>query len=165
MPRSAATILGLVLVASSIGFNSVRYPVVWEMIGPARANESTQPAAASQAEKPDSPTTQPPAPPPGQPAKPIEMKPASEAAEQRAVQNGVAAKVVLAGGNDAAAAEPGVRKPLIPVTPVSMAGRPADAAAIRRLPPVEQSGTNPVSAQGGDLSAGSIPVYPTTGIE
>ena len=55
---------GLVLVASSIGFNTVRYPVVWEMVGPARANESAQPAAASQPEKPESPTTQPPVPPP-----------------------------------------------------------------------------------------------------
>ena len=150
MPRSAATILGLVLVASSIGFNSVRYPVVWEMIGPLSANQSTQPAAASQAEKPDSPATQPPAPPPGQPAKPIEMKPAPEAADQRAVQNGVAGRAAPAGGNDAAAAEPGVRKPLIPVTPVSMTGGPTDAAAIRRLPPVEQSRTNPLNPRAED---------------
>ena len=39
MPRSAAAILGLTLVAFSIGFNTVRYPMVWEMIGPARASE------------------------------------------------------------------------------------------------------------------------------
>ena len=67
------------------------------------------------------------------------------------------AKAVPTGRNDGAAAEPGMRKPLVPVTPVSMAGGPTDAAAIRRLPPVEQSGTNSVSAQGGELPAGSDP--------
>ena len=163
MPRSAATIVGLVLVASSIGFNAHRYPVVWEMVGPARAEQSTQPSAASQSEKPESPTAQPPVPPPAEPAKPIDMKP--DAAGTGAGQDGLSAKAGLAGGDDGAAAEPNLRRPLVPVTPVSMVGGPADPAVIRRLPPVEQSGTNPVSAQGGQLPGGSIPVYPTTGIE
>lgn len=34
MPRIAATVLSFVLIAFSIGFNMVRYPVVWEMVGP-----------------------------------------------------------------------------------------------------------------------------------
>ena len=39
MPRSAATIFGLALVAFSIGFNTVRYPIVWDMVGPASERE------------------------------------------------------------------------------------------------------------------------------
>ena len=49
MPRPAATILGLVLVASSIGFNIWRYPIVWRMAGPMAAPAAATPAATPKA--------------------------------------------------------------------------------------------------------------------
>jgi hypothetical protein len=33
MPKTAAAVLGFALVTGSIGFNTVRYPVVWKMVG------------------------------------------------------------------------------------------------------------------------------------
>ena len=45
MPKSAATIFGLALVAVSIGFNIWRYPIVWRMSGPT-APSTAQTAAA-----------------------------------------------------------------------------------------------------------------------
>jgi pyruvate/2-oxoglutarate dehydrogenase complex dihydrolipoamide acyltransferase (E2) component len=54
MPRTAAAILGLTFVAFSIGFNTVQYPVVWEMVGPVPANESAQAAVVSPSEEPES---------------------------------------------------------------------------------------------------------------
>ena len=53
MPRSATTILGFVLVAFSIGFNTIRYPVVWEMVNPARANETAEPATVTPPVEPE----------------------------------------------------------------------------------------------------------------
>jgi hypothetical protein len=74
MPRSAATIFGLVLVACSIGFNLWRYPIVWRMADPIvapaamsaapkatpAAGESSHPSAATSAVQP---IKSPPAPP------------------------------------------------------------------------------------------------------
>ena len=54
MTRTAATMIGFVLAALSIALNVMRYPVVWEMAGPAGANETAQPSAASSPEKPES---------------------------------------------------------------------------------------------------------------
>jgi hypothetical protein len=73
MPRPATVLLGLILVACSIGFNTMRYPVVWEMVGPAQTHPSAQSAAATQSEKaePSVPSQQA-EPPPAPPAKPIE---------------------------------------------------------------------------------------------
>jgi hypothetical protein len=163
MPRSAATMLGLMLVAISIGFNTVRYPVVWEMVGPVRASESVQSAVASPSEKPDSP------PQPSQPADPIEGKPTPEVADKVVAGDSLSVEGSPASGDRAVASEAEARKPLVPVTPVISANAlgfgAAGGAGIRRLPPVVQTdlgAANRVSAQ----SFGrAIPVYPTTGIE
>jgi hypothetical protein len=161
MPRSAATLLGLVLVALSIGFNTVRYPVVWEMVGPARASESAQPAAAKP-EQPESPA--PPQQPPSPPVKPIEVKPVAEAAEK--IKAGGAASTEAKTEDDAASAEPVARKPLVPVAPMISSNAPGSGAGMRRLPPVESVDSNAaVSRDTAAVLNGSIPVYPTTGIE
>ncbi len=47
MLRTAATLLGFAVVAFSIGFNTIRYPLVWEMTGPAQTKEAAQPVAVS----------------------------------------------------------------------------------------------------------------------
>jgi hypothetical protein len=181
MPRFAATILGLVLVAFSIGFNTLRYPVVWEMVNPARASESAQPATVTQPEKPESPAPTPPAPasPPSEPAKPIEVTPMPEV---KAVPE-VTEKIVdgnaqlgeggtsdgdAAKSEEAAEAELAARKPLVPVTAVSAPHVPGNeavgGAGISRLPPVDRNDPN-LANRNAQLSGGSIPIYPTTGIE
>lgn len=172
MPRTAATILGLLLVALSIGFNTVRYPEVWEMVNPIRASETPPSAAASMPEKPSSapPQLAVPSPPPKpievKPPKPIEVKPTPAVAEKAAVeQPGVEQK--KAAGNEPAADQE-VRKPLVPVTTVP-AGSPdsgvADGAGIRRLPPVDPNNANLANRDPLQSANGSIPIYPTTGIE
>lgn len=69
MPRTAATIVGLVLVACSIGFNTSRYPIVWRMTGPSAVTAS-EPAAAP----PTTPASDKPTEPakPAEPVKPVE---------------------------------------------------------------------------------------------
>ena len=165
MPRSAATILGLMLVAFSIGFNTVRYPVVWEMVSPARTSESAQPAAASRPAEPENPA---PATPPSHTAKPIEVQPAPEVTGKIVIGNSQSAEAGPT-SSDAATAELETRKPLVPVMPVSSPNALGDEAAggagIRRLPPVERADSNSANHHPTVSVDGSIPVYPTTGIE
>ena len=173
MPRTAATILGFVLVALSIGFNTVRYPEVWEMVNPNRASEVPPSAAAPPPEKPASapPQLAVPSPPPKpievKPPKPIEVKPTPAVAEKAAVElPGVEQK--KAAGNEFAADQEG-RKPLVPVAQVNTAETPekggADGAGIRRLPPVDPNSANLANRNFQQMQGGSIPIYPTTGIE
>jgi len=173
MPRTAATILGFLLVALSIGFNTVRYPEVWEMVNPNRVSGAPPETAAPVPEKPASapPQLAVPSPPPKpievKPPKPIEVTPTPAVAEQAAVeQPGVEQK--KAKGNEPAT-DPEGRKPLVPVAQVNTAETPekggADGAGIRRLPPVDPNGASLVNRGLQALEGGSIPIYPTTGIE
>lgn len=189
MPRFAATMMGLVLVAFSIGFNTVRYPVVWEMVDPARASERAEPAAVTQPAEPESPAPTPPvsASPPPEPAKPIEVAPTPEvkAASEVAVQpaegvdkavseKGQATEGVASDGDGAAKSEEAVeaelaaRKPLVPVTvmdtPTASGDKAVGGAGISRLPPVDPNDSN-LASRNLQLPGGSIPIYPTTGIE
>ena len=54
MPRIAAALAVLLTVVTCIGFNTARYPVVWEMVaasdGFTRSPQSEQPEAAPQPE-------------------------------------------------------------------------------------------------------------------
>ena len=166
MPRSAATILGLTLVALSIGFNTARYPVVWEMASPARASQAAASAAAIQPEKPESPAPLPQQ--PSRPAEPIKVKSVSEVTDKITVDNTVSAEAKPATGG-AAAVEPEAQKPLVPVMQISSASAPpseaAGGAGIRRLPPVKRADSIAVDRNTSPSFNGSIPVYPTTGIE
>ena len=50
MPKTAAAVLGFALVTGSIGFNTVRYPVVWQMVGsvnPSQPATESNPAVAA----------------------------------------------------------------------------------------------------------------------
>ena len=161
MPRTAATILGLTLVAFSIGFNTVRYPVVWEMVNPARASELAQPAATSQTQESDSLT------PPSTPAKPIEVQPTPDPAPKTTADSAAPAEGKPS-GSDSAFADGETRTRLVPVTPLNLVGARADASAsegVRRLPPVAAGDADLANRDPARIFGGSIPVYPTTGIE
>jgi hypothetical protein len=158
MPRPAAVLLGLTLAAFSIGFNTARYPLVWEMVGPAKASESTQSAMISQAEKPEDlpqPTTR---------AEPMEVKPMPVVAQQVVAPE--KAEPVPAKPSDVIAASDRQEMDLslepVSTAQTSKATTQADGGVgIRRLPTVETSGMAPIS---GEIVYGTIPVYPTTGI-
>jgi outer membrane biosynthesis protein TonB len=170
----------LALVAFSIGFNTARYPIVWEMVSPARASEKAQPSAPS---PPEQPASRPPAPPqrpaPPRKAEPIAVKPAPKPPAPKVAKKSVAddsrptsagpASGRAAANDKATPAEAKPQKRLVPVTQVTLANAPANettgAAVIRRLPPVEPTDSSSANRQPAMFSGGSIPVYPTTGIE
>jgi hypothetical protein len=164
MPRSAATIFGIALAAFSIGFNTARYPVVWEMVGPATADATPASlATVSQMARPEAPE-----PPPSptyaaasEPAKPIDVKPAAETAGKGAGDLVAAAKP---DASAAANADASAIRSLIPVRPISIGSGPIDGVVIRRLPLVGQNPNDGPSQPVGP-SNGSVPIYPTTGIE
>ena len=153
MPRPAAIILGLALVAFSIGFNTVQYPMVWEMVGPVQATESAQPETTPPQEKSENQ-------PAARPAEPIEIMPAPEVGNQVVIGDElpVDAKPTSADRES--------RKPLVPVTLIRMSNASGNAVVgsegIRRLPPVD---ANVAAPHVGQFVDGTIPIYPTTGIE
>lgn len=176
MPRSVAILLGLVLAAVSIGFNTVQYPVVWEMACPVRASEPAPPVATTPPSKPDSPPSppaQPPVKPPEKPATPIEVKPVREATDKIVIDDkqkttkGVTSNNAGAGHKEAAA-QPEPQKSLVPIVPVSSShekgNEVAGGAGIRRLPPVDAVNVT-AAGQALPTTGNSIPIYPTTGIE
>ena len=161
MPRSVAAMLGLILVALSIGVNTARYPVVWEMVGASRVCEPAQSVALLHSEEGQSSAK-----PLPHPIPPIDVGPVSELTKKPVVDGEVPhqSKLVAQATPREPAAEPRRNKPLVPVVPVSSRSAKDSAGAIRRLPPVGRTGMMP----GGDLSqffGPSIPIYPTTGIE
>jgi hypothetical protein len=187
MPRSVAVFFGFVSVAFSIGFNTMRYPVVWDMVGPAMTSELGALEAVRQ-EKADvaamtsgcwgdsstaTPTDQVASPcAKGDIAILADMKMGTVASEKRPIENPQQARESLSSGNDRPAVEsansdkPERLAPLVPVmqtsSPNASAGDVAGSVGIRRLPPVDQIVPNPDSRDAARFSNGSIPVYPST---
>ena len=165
MTRTAATMFGLTLVALSIGFNTVRYPVVWEMAGPAQANESAQAAAVSPPEKTESLAPAQSAPSPS-PAGQAEVRPDPEPADRFAVDRSASAETNSPGNADSAAIAgsvdmPEAQRPLVPVMPHSGTEL---AGGVRRLPPVDRANSGRIDRSAGSIFTGPIPLYPKTGI-
>ena len=152
MPKMAAMLLGLALVAFSIGFNTARYPIVWGMVGP-----GGQPAAASE------PASRAP-PQPDQPENPPTAEPQQPSPTAEPQQPSPPAEPPADSGQTAALAES--RKPLVPVLPISVpkdaAGNADPAAGICRLPPVDDSGPRPGERYTAQFFAGAVAVYPST---
>jgi len=154
MPKMAATLLGLALVAFSIGFNTARFPIVWGMVGPVGQPE----AAIEPASKAPPQPAQPENPAPSQPAQPEIPAPAEPQ------QPSPTAEPPADSDQTAALAES--RKPLVPVLPASVpkdaAGNADPAAGICRLPPVDHSGPGPGDRYTAQFFAGAVAVYPST---
>ena len=188
MPRSAATIFGLALAAISIGFNTVRYPLRvgndWSrtsrresaVVGAIRAGGTRESSANAAATCRTATTSRSPATEgradcrqagPVVAQKSVAKKPQPAAPGPESGR--AAADKKPAASPKVAAAEPKPQKRLVPVTQVSRSNAPADAATvgtvIRRLPPVEPVDPNATNGNAAPTPDGSIPVYPTTGIE
>lgn len=172
MLRIAATLLGFAVVAFSIGFNTIHYPLVWEMTGPAPSNEASQPVAVSPPARSEDPA----------PAPPLHVLPAISRAEVKPIPD-VASRTAVDRSSpadtnappdakpaaDAGAAATGAdtQRPLVPITPASAPavsrGGAELAPGVRRLPPVEPA-NSALTIRGAGASNGPIPIYPSTGM-
>jgi hypothetical protein len=174
MPRLATTLSGITLVAFSIGLNTVRYPVVWKMVGCRETEKPAQVAVAPQPENinPQSPAKNP-TPAATQPPKPIEVKSKPHAAKKKSVDS---SRSVEAGAVDYSLAnetptirETESRKPLVPVAKLISSGTSergaVGGAEVRRLPPVDMIQKSLVGQNQQQVANGAIPIYPTTGLE
>lgn len=215
MPRIAAALGVVVVVAACIGFNTMRYPVVWEMVAvshqlpqtslasePADASplESSSTAVKSPAKAPvarpryictgdvcriaradevsanDSPTHVPAAEvsatapsPPSQ----VQDSPAAAATSLPTVKSDdppecpLRAEPQPAIGKLVPVARPEGTRPAADLLSVSQAKAKgssqqlASAAGVRRLPPLDCTGT-PMSGDPEPLSGQQLPIYPTT---
>lgn len=154
MPQSAAPMLGLILVAASIGFNMMHWPSVGRLVAQV---EKPSPSAEAVDTKPSpekpSPATVAPAaaPKPVQPARDIQEMP-------------------IRADSPAKVEEPATvrEKPLVPIPPIQKPTMPTAVDtldnSVRRLPPVGEE--RPAFLRGNDTAAGAaIPIYPSTGVE
>jgi hypothetical protein len=156
---------GLALVVVSIGFNTSHWPVVWQGVGSAM-----EPAASPADAAPRSVALpqQPAAPPVQVGVKPVPDAEKTTETTPAPVQTSPPADAAPA--VDENAAPPGTKPemPLVPVPQIrTVAGSSVNAgvtATIRRLPPVEPSASVPAVRNTASPS-GSIPMYPSTGIE
>jgi hypothetical protein len=193
MPKTAAAVLGFALVTGSIGLNTVRYPVVWKMVGPAEPSMPTgetprsavapaAPAPSPSASEPSTPVAlqKPPESPPALPA--MELSSEKEPQQGGAPGPDTADKPEAAPSSSTAPALPSqpaaalddgqassgeeLRKPLVPVLPISVAKDVANgadlAAGVCRLPPVDRNGLSPNQYDTSRLFSGTIPDYPRT---
>jgi hypothetical protein len=157
---------GMVLVALSIGFNTVRWPIVERMVGPV-----AEPVPAATPE----PITHPPAAQPASPAlaPPTAVKPVPDVEKSAGdkplpTQAEQPADAVPVADEDSSAALTKQQNPLVPVPRLRTSAGPAAGieydGTIRRLPPVDPSESSPVPGNRPSPD-GAIPVYPSTGIE
>jgi hypothetical protein len=183
MPKSAAIFFGVVLVAASIGFNIWRYPTVWQMTG------TMMPSAVKMAEAPAAPRPTPAAVEPLQASgsastiSPIKLPPSKPeyAATPPLLMKGpdVPKPIADVKGKQTAAvkiespppAPDRLEKPMAPVpkmagitSAVPPIGGLQGSDAVRRLPPVDPSEPTLVGTYPSRFS-GSIPIYPSTGIQ
>jgi hypothetical protein len=178
MPSSAATFFGLVLIALSIGFNTMRWPIVGQMVGPAAEAAPLGETASSPATPPEQPA-KPPAAEPASPAQPAPAAAAAAVIPVPDVERAAAADLLPAQTEPPAeaASAPSANPPPAPTTqerrlvPVprlrdssaSAAGRPYDGT-VRRLPPVDPNELPPLAGNRPPAD-GATPIYPSTGIE
>ncbi len=190
MPRILPTFAAIAIVGVCIAYNTMRYPIVWEMVGPgaqmslseknAPAAETASPvkaATSSSAAQMDSPSPNPPAksnPPPlasdteknALPkAIPISL-PQEELAAEAVGQTTEKAKKAETGhapAEDENLVEPPRR--LVPVAGDAFsAGMPGSHSdEICRLPPVEAAVAYPAERYAAEYPPGAIPIYPSTG--
>ena len=182
MPKSAATIFGLVLVAVSIGFNIWRYPIVWRM-----TTSTASPATKTAATPPATPR---PAPAAVEPARssvatsavqPIELpppKPESATPPLTLARSETPTPIpsvaksptadAMATAEQRPPAPDNLEKPLVPIPRITTTARPVGspeaAKDVLRLPPVDPNMPTLVGSYPCSSSAGAIPTYPSTGI-
>lgn len=167
MAKTTATIIGLTLAAVSIGVNTWRFPVVWQMADPQSVMKVSE-AADEQPVAMEIPSASPSIAEDStpQPIAPIANIASIQAPIAQTVAEGDFATEEDEGTIDEWEYSPPVaEEPLVPVNfaGVSRSGDQADGrrAIVQRLPPVVQAeqATNILNF------GGPMPAYPSTGIE
>jgi hypothetical protein len=190
MPRILPTFAAIAIVGVCIAFNTMRYPIVWEMVGPnaqASLSEKNAPAAeaSSSAKAASSSSAAQNAPPasnlPADPDPPSLAKDSTTPACPKAIPISLPKEEHAAG--DAKQASEKVEKPenhiapaadeklvepprrLVPVArdAFSAGASGAQPDEIRRLPPVEAEVAFPADRYASEYPRGAIPIYPSTG--
>jgi hypothetical protein len=188
MPRTAATLCGLVLVALCIGLNTVRYPIVRQMLASTAVASVSDPSSSPATDQPapaaDSPPSRVPSETAPSSSAAAAVKPVPEVAQgsdgERATSTSGANDGTVSAetktpipdppSGDAESAGRSLKpeRPLVPVPAIPVPGGAAlgvdPAALVRRLPPVDANQPVPAGSMGASSPDGTIPVYPTTGI-
>jgi hypothetical protein len=189
MPRILPTFAAIAIVGVCIAFNTMRYPIVWEMAGPggqAARSEKSAPAAevASSAKAASSaPADQNPLPPPNDSPKddsPSAIAESEKPAAPQAIPISLPKEEPTTAGEmpDAERSEKADREKAPPedenlVEPprrlVPVAADPISAGAlsngldeIRRLPPVAAESASPAGRVTAEYPPAAIPIYPST---
>jgi hypothetical protein len=191
MPRILPTFAAIAIVGVCIAFNTMRYPIVWEMVGPnaqLSLSENNAPAAevATSAKAASSSPTAPK--PPKKQAKKHTPKTDSPSiaieSEKPAVPKAIpislpkealaaddakrdAEKTEKAENNIVPAGDENLVEPprrLVPVAADAIsAGALGTSDEIRRLPPVEAEFALPADRYAAEYPSAAIPIYPSTG--
>jgi hypothetical protein len=163
MPKTLPAILAVAVIAFSIGFNTARYPIVWEMVG-ASAHVADESGGAETAAAP-------------QPAKADDLI-ASIPSDNPALIRSAETQVPAAAYSDRAEAvitEPaGVESspqfvPLVPVPGYLFKDIGSQDVGqyteVRRLPPVYEEAPIPAGRYTAEYPQSPVTIYPSTGIE
>ncbi|MCC6126428.1 MAG: hypothetical protein IT426_15830 [Pirellulales bacterium] len=189
MPRILPTFAAIAIVGACIAFNTMQYPIVWEMVGPggqAARSEKNAPAAevVSSAKAASSVSAdRNPLPPNASP----EFDPSSTAKESEkpavpqaipismpkeepatADAPGDAEQAAKAEHEKAPAEDENLVEPPRRLVPVAADAISAGALSIgldeiRRLPPVEAQPASPADRYAAEYPPAAIPIYPSTG--
>jgi hypothetical protein len=190
MPRILPTFAAVIIVGVCIAFNTMRYPIVWQMVGPnAQVSLSEKEASAAEVSSPiktaSSSTAAEKSPEP--PSAPLKMDSPSITEEREKPASPAAVPIALAPEEFAAAevkrdvaktgktetdkappAEESLVEPPRRLAPVASdpfsAGAPMPRAEeIGRLPPVEADVAFPAERYTAEYPQAGIPLYPSTG--
>lgn len=179
---------GLFLVAGSIGFNTLRYPIVWQMVGTTLQAAPAETPAKPREEVNDlkSPPAANSTPAPVSPAQPAEIKPVPDVTERIPANDLPAIPTYLEEATESSHGPASAERPTEPrgsLIPVSRgvdgaetSGNTEFAASVRRLPKVEDTSNaawppNADAAYGRTPtdaplpSQGGCPIYPSTGLQ
>jgi hypothetical protein len=163
MPKTLPAILAAAVIAFSIGFNTARYPIVWEMVGASahlpEESGGAETAAAPQPAKADELTA-------SIPSDHSDLIQSAEAPGPAAVMSdqAVAVKTEPAGVESSAAFVPLVPVPGYLFTDNGIQdGGPYPG--VRRLPPVYEAAPIPAGRYAAEYPQSPVTIYPSTGIE
>ena len=190
MPRILPTFAAIAIVGVCIALNTMRYPIVWEMVGPGAqsslseknlAAEEVSPSAKAASSStaaqnpPQSPTAAPttdpqsiaresekPALPQAIPISLPKEEPAANDAKPYAEKTEKAVNTGASAGDENLVEPP---RRLVPVAKDAMSAELPGARSdeIRRLPPVEAEVASPADRYAAEYPNGAIPIYPSTG--
>ncbi len=171
MPKILPALGVVAIIAFSIGFNTLRFPIVWEMVGPSAHLPEDTNIAERAAGSESAPASQ-----SAQPAEPIASAPRENTVltSSADVPGGllVSTENTLP-GTQAFQAQAGLAESarqtakLVPVPSNLFIGNgtpPPEQYRVERLPPVYQSVAIPAGRYAAEYPQSPIPIYPSTGL-